>query len=98
MAKFERFHIRITDNETGDVLIDRDARAILGCATDEERTTTLDYFNGDILHWVTALCTVNSAIKDAINALPENLQQIAKCNMDELPKILETLTKQKEGS
>lgn len=61
----KRFHITITDNETGETIYDTDTTAIIGGFENGDKTNTLVFTDCD---FVDIACTLTAA-KQAINAI-----------------------------
>ena len=64
----KRFHVTITDNETGEVIHDKDTTAIIGGFENGDKTTMLVFTD---CNFVDIACTLTAA-KQAINAITKD--------------------------
>lgn len=74
----EKFHITITNNETGKVLADSDSDAIIGAFTEGEGTRSVCYTGGDTAELAAALTGAILIINKHLAELPRWLQRMIK--------------------
>lgn len=73
----KKFHIKITDNETGEVVLCNNFDAIIGAAAsnEEDEVPCFAYTQCNAMTLISAACSVQSVVHEATEDLPWKLRR-----------------------